>query len=73
MALPRALDEYRGLEHGAMTLNPRVKISIWVTLALPLALTLALTLTLPGSYAISVSTDGSTHRAAHATWDEGPR
>ena len=26
-----------------------------------------------GGYAIDVSTDGSTHRAAHATWDDGPR
>ena len=26
-----------------------------------------------GSYAINVITNGSTHRAAHATWDEGPR
>jgi len=26
-----------------------------------------------GGYAINVSTDGTTHRAAHATWDDGPR
>jgi len=26
-----------------------------------------------GGYAINVTTDGATHRAAHAAWDEGPR